>query len=218
MKYGLWLLYWRTASDLGPGTLHVSPQWRKLFSMLKIDSKSWFGCYWCVCDACVYNYMCIDEYSWESWMQMLTSFVLLSHSLPNSLHLWSLTEDGSTLAANKPSDSPVFAHFLYSLPCIGIEVTVMCEAMPRFLMWWLVIWTQVSILMWETLLLTQPHTPFPIPLFIREKRKGKGRKRDRTGFGFGSILILWSQGLGPDRLPGCEEEGVSFPPRAEQFV
>lgn len=86
-----------------------------------------------VCDACVYNYMCIDEYSGESWMQMLTSSVLLSHSLPNSLDLWSLTEDGSTLAANKPSDPPVFAHFLYSLPCIGIEVTVMCEAMPRFL-------------------------------------------------------------------------------------
>lgn len=51
-------------------------------------------------------------------MGKLEADVLLYHSLPNSLDLQSLTEDGSTLAASKPSDPPVFA-FLLSLITTG---------------------------------------------------------------------------------------------------
>ena len=64
---------------------------------------------------------------------MLTLGVLLSHSLLNSLDLGSLTDDGAKLVASKSSDPPVFAPFLHTLPCISIEDTGMCEAVPRFL-------------------------------------------------------------------------------------
>lgn len=86
----------------------------------------------CVMHVCII--LCVLEYTvGKARGRCLTLGVLLSHSLLNSLDLGSLTDGGAKLVVSKPSDPPVFALFLYTFFCTSIEVTGMCEVVPRFL-------------------------------------------------------------------------------------